>query len=167
MEKRKFLVYITGLPCSGKTTIGLALSHKMGVNQYDGDWVRSKNRDFSREGRIGMIRKVGIMAILNMLENGSSIVSQISPYREQRTEIRQIVEKFGGEFIEVYLSTDVSVCEERDVKGMYKKARNGEIKNFTGIDGVYDPPVYPTITIDTSQVSIEEAVGEICEYANR
>ena len=128
----------------------------------DGDNVRhglNKDLGFTEADRIENIRRVGEVAKL-MTDAGLIVITAfISPFRSEREMVRQMVEP--GEFIEVYIDTPLHVAEERDVKGLYAKARSGELKDFTGIDSPYEPPEAPEIRIDTTAMSIEEAAEHI------
>lgn len=158
------LIWFTGLSGSGKSTVSDALENMLfekGFSTYsiDGDNIRlglCKGLGFSIEERTENIRRTAEVAYL-MLDAGLVVLASfISPLKSQRDLVREIV---GEEnFIEVYVSTPIGQCEKRDVKGLYKKVRDGEIKNFTGISSVYEPPEKPDITIDTTDLSIKESV---------
>ncbi len=159
-----FCIWFTGLPCAGKTTLAKKLYealNEMGykVRLYDGDEVRrtiSKDLGFSKEERIENMSRVAKKALEDVAQGYIVIVALVSPYREARKEIR---EKFGdGIFIEVFVDAPIEVCEKRDVKGLYKKAREGLIKNFTGIDDPYEPPENPEIHLRTDLLTEEEAL---------
>lgn len=157
---------MTGLPCSGKTTLGKRLYESLvqrglNVELFDGDKVResiSRDLDFSRFSRIENIIRVAKIA-RDLMDKGSScIISMVAPYYEARFKAREIVRT---NFVEVFLDAPLEVCEKRDVKGMYKRARMGEIKNFTGIDDVYEVPLNPDIRIRTGVLDIDESLKEI------
>ncbi len=158
------VIWFTGLSGSGKSTLAEALYKKMKaqnfkVEQLDGDIIRNifPKTGFSKEERNRHVRRVGFLAS-KLEENGVTVIASfISPYRESRDFVRSQCENF----IEVYVSTPLEVCEERDVKGLYKKARSGEITQFTGIDDPYEVPQNPEIEIDTSKSSIEASVDMI------
>ena len=157
-----FVLWLTGLPCSGKTTIARKLQefiHNLAV--LDGDELREwlSPKDFSREGRNEHNRKVAHLAKLLLKHNVPVTVSLISPYAENRQSARKIIG--DGKFIECYVKCSLDVCEKRDVKGMYKKARMNEIKNFTGVDDEYEIPTNPDLTVDSEKSSIEESVQYI------
>ena len=161
------VIWITGLPAAGKTTIAIALSEKLitlghRVEHLDGDLVRKMfpGTGFTREERDRHIKRIGYLAA--MLEKHEVIVvaSFISPYREARAFVRSQC----SNFIEVYVSTPLEECEKRDPKGLYKKARKGEISNFTGINDPYEPPENAEIEIDTTGITVNEAVERILEY---
>lgn len=164
------VIWFTGLSGSGKSTVSVELEKELyglGVRTYrlDGDNVRhglNKNLGFSPEDRKENIRRIGEVSKL-MVDAGLFTLSAfISPYREDRDEVRELVE--DGEFIEVFVDASVETCESRDPKGLYKKARAGEIKGFTGIDAPYEEPKNPEVTIDTDKLTLEESVQEIVAY---
>ncbi len=165
--KPPYVIWITGLPAAGKTTIGEALTEVLKkdgqrVEHLDGDRLRNLFPDtgFSKEDRNSHIHRVGYLA--SMLEkNGVTVVASfISPYRDARTFVRNQCQQF----IEVYLCTPLDECEKRDPKGLYEKARNGEIENFTGINDPYEPPENPEIEIDTSNQPVEKPISTILKY---
>ncbi len=164
--KPPYVIWITGLPAAGKTTIGEALTATLKekgqrVEHLDGDLLRNlfPGTGFSKQDRDNHIHRVGYLA--GMLErNGVTVVASfISPYRDARAFVR----KQCKQFIEVYLSTPLEECEKRDPKGLYKKARKGEITQFTGIDDPYEPPENPEIEIDTSKRPPGETIRIILE----
>ena len=160
-----FVLWMTGLPCSGKTTIARKLQEQIpNLAILDGDELREwlSPKDFSREGRNEHNRKVAHLAKLLLKHNVPVSVSLISPYFENRKSAREIIG--DKNFIETYVKCPLDVCEERDVKGMYKKARNNEIKSFTGIDDPYDIPENPALTIDTKNKSLDESVEQILTH---
>ncbi len=160
-----FVLWMTGLPCSGKTTIARKLQEFVpNLAILDGDELREwlSPKDFSKEGRNEHNRKVAHLAKLLMKHNVPVSVSLISPYFENRKSAREIIG--DGNFIETYVKCALDVCEERDVKGMYKKARNQEIKGFTGIDDPYDVPKNPELIIETEDRTLENSVEEILNY---
>ncbi len=158
------VVWFTGLPCSGKTTIAKKVREMLkekGVDTelLDGDTVRDyiKNKDFSKEGRNKHLRYIALMAKL-LAERGVIVLcSFVSPYRENRDFARSITDNF----IEVFVNTPLDICIERDVKGMYKKAMAGEIKGFTGIDDPYEEPLNPELIINTVNESVEESADRV------
>jgi len=160
-----FVIWMTGLPCSGKSTIAKKLQDFVpNIAILDGDELREwiSPKDFSREGRNDHNRKVAYLAKLLIKHKVPVCVSLISPYNENRSTARQII---GTEkFVETYIKCSLKVCEKRDVKGMYKKARKGEIKNFTGIDDEYDVPKNPEIVVDSENLNLDEDVKHIINY---
>jgi adenylylsulfate kinase len=163
-------MWFTGLSGSGKSTIAVALEKALwdrGVRSYilDGDNVRhglNKNLGFSPEDRTENIRRIGEVAKLFTDAGTVAITAFISPYRADRDQVRGLMK--SGDFIEVYVDCPVEVCEQRDVKGLYKKARAGEIKEFTGISAPYEAPSSPELTIKTSQQSVEESAMQILRH---
>ncbi|MEE9330310.1 MAG: sulfate adenylyltransferase subunit CysN [Parvularculaceae bacterium] len=164
------ILWFTGLSGSGKSTVANLVEQKLhdrGRHTYilDGDNVRhglNKDLGFTDADRVENIRRVGETAKL-MLDAGLLVlVSFISPFISERRMARELVE--AGEFIEVFISTPLEICEQRDVKGLYAKARRGEIMNFTGIDSKYEPPENPELDIDTSQIAAEKAADDIVEW---
>ena len=156
---------MTGLPCSGKTTIARKLQEvypKLAL--LDGDELREwlSPKDFSRDGRNEHNRRVAHLAKLLLKHDVSVLVSLISPFNENREDARKIIG--DNKFIEVYIKCSLSTCEERDVKGMYKKARLNEISNFTGVNDGYDIPDNPDLIINTENNSLNECVDQITEY---
>ncbi|MCY7361773.1 MAG: adenylyl-sulfate kinase, partial [Ignavibacteria bacterium] len=122
----------------------------------------NKDLKFSESDRNENIRRIGEVAKL-MVESGIVVLTAfISPFREDRNSVRELLEK--DEFIEVYVKCSLNICEERDVKGLYNKARNGEIKDFTGIDSPYEEPLNPDIIIDTGILSLEDSLNELHDF---
>ena len=166
-SQKPVILWMTGLSGAGKSAIANAVEKRLAsLNRHtfllDGDNVRhglNKDLGFTEADRIENIRRVGEVAKL-MTDAGLIVITAfISPFRSEREMVRQMVEPGG--FIEVYIDTPLHVAEERDVKGLYAKARSGELKNFTGIDSPYEPPETPEIRIDTTAMSIEEAAEHI------
>ena len=164
-------LWFTGLSGSGKSTVAVALEgvlHDWGVLCYrlDGDNVRfgiNKNLGFSEEDRAENIRRVGEISKL-FVDSGVLVLSSfISPYVRDRELVRQVHEDAGMAFIEVFVDCSLDTAELRDPKGLYKKARAGEIKNFTGIDDPYEAPQNPEIHLRTDEQSLEQEVAEIIE----
>jgi sulfate adenylyltransferase len=171
-SKQGFTIFITGLPCSGKSTLAKLLMVRfmeMGqrpVTLLDGDVVRknlSSELTFTREHRNLNIMRIGFVAKEITKNGGIAICAPIAPYEESRKKNRELITKYGG-YIEVYLSTPIEVCEKRDIKGLYAKARAGKLKGFTGVDDPYIPPSNPEIIIDTTQVSPEEAAQRVISF---
>ena len=153
---------MTGIPCSGKTTLAKKLSDKISnLTILDGDEVRaqSSSSDFSREGINENNRKVANLA---KDDSKSVCVSLISPFRKNREDARKIIDT--KRFIEVYVKCSLPTCEERDVKGMYKKARRNEIKDFIGVNTDYEIPYNPDLILDTEKLSVEESVNKLLLY---
>lgn len=161
------VLWFTGLSGSGKSTISVELEnalHAAGVHTYrlDGDNVRhGLNADlgFSDADRIENMRRIGEVSRLFVDAGIMTLAAFISPFQQERDKIRGLFQ--DNEFIEIYVKASVETCENRDPKGLYKKARKGEIRQFTGIDAPYEAPISPELTIDTEKESIEEAVQSI------
>jgi len=170
LNQKGVTVWLTGLSGSGKSTIAVELEHALIENKYhayilDGDNIRhglNKNLGFSPEDRSENIRRIGEVAKLFTDANIITIAAFISPYRADRDAVRKLLK--DGKFIEVYVKCSVEVCEERDTKGLYKKARAGEVKDFTGISAPYEEPHNPELTIDSSNLSVEESTRTIFNY---
>ena len=160
-----FILWMTGLPCSGKTTIAKKLQEVYpNLALLDGDELREwfSPKDFSRDGRNEHNRRVAHLAKLLLEHNVPVSVSLISPFNENREDARKIIG--NDKFNETYIQCSLSVCEKRDVKGMYKKARLNEIKNFTGINDDYDIPNNPDLIINTENSSLDKCVEQITGY---
>ena len=165
-------LWFTGLSGSGKSTVAVALEQelfKRGKLSYrlDGDNIRlgiNKNLGFSAEDRTENIRRIGEIAKLFVDCGVLSLSSFISPYREDRDTVRALHNSSDMTFIEVFVDCSLDVAESRDPKGLYKKARAGEIKNFTGIDDPYEEPLNPEIHLKTDQMTLEEEVNAITDY---
>ena len=171
-EKKGFTVFFTGLSGSGKSTIANALMVKLlengrrPVTLLDGDIVRvnlSSELGFSKDHRNLNIQRIGFVASEITKNRGIAICAPIAPYSKIREKNRGLISKFGG-YIEIYVSTPIEVCERRDVKGLYAKARQGLIKGFTGLDDPYEKPINPELNIDTSNISQDEAVDNVLKY---
>lgn len=167
---RGAVLWLTGLSGSGKSTIGHRIERMLvdrGAFAYvlDGDNVRhGLNRDlgFSPDDRIENIRRIGEVSRLFADAGGLVISAFISPYREDRDRIRRLTQP--GEFIEVYVDTPLEVCEARDPKGLYKKARAGEISGFTGLDAPYEAPLEPEVHLKTMELTVDEAASQVIRY---
>ena len=168
--QRPCILWFTGLSGAGKSTIANAVEQTLflrGHHSYllDGDNIRhglNKDLDFSDEGRIENVRRIGEVAKL-FVDAGLIVVTAfISPFRSDRRLVRDLVKQ--GEFVEVYVSTPLEVCEQRDPKGLYVKAREGKIKNFTGVTSPYEAPEAPEIVIDSSKISVPECVDKVIRY---
>lgn len=169
-KHKSAILWFTGLSGSGKSTIAHKAEERlfdMGVRTYvlDGDNIRTglnKDLGFSAEDREENIRRIGEVAKL-FVDSGIIVMTAfISPYKKDRQAVRNLVA--DGEFIEIYVKCPIEVCEQRDVKGLYKKAREGIIKQFTGIDDPYEEPENPELMIETDKIGIEESVDCILTY---
>ncbi|WP_425483615.1 adenylyl-sulfate kinase [Alkalicoccus luteus] len=166
---RGFVLWFTGLSGSGKSTLSAALElelHKRGIKTYrlDGDNVRmglNQNLGFSAEDRAENIRRVGEAAKLMADAGLVTLTAFISPYQQDREGVKV---SLGEDVAEVFVKAPLAVCEERDPKGLYKKARAGEIRNFTGIDDPYEEPEAPDLTLDTGKDSIQKNVSVLITY---
>ncbi len=166
---RGAILWFTGLSGAGKSTIANAVEqrlHELGCRTYvcDGDNIRhglNSNLGFSPEDRVENIRRIGEVAKLFLDAGIIAMTAFISPYRADRDRARQLA---PADFIEVYCRCALPVCEQRDVKGLYRKARAGEVKEFTGISAPYEEPANPEITLDTDRHSVEECVQEVIRY---
>ena len=169
-EQKPCILWFTGLSGSGKSTIANAVeSRLLALHKHtyllDGDNIRmglNKGLGFSDEDRVENIRRIGEVAKL-FVDSGLIVLTAfISPFKQDRQSVRELVDK--GEFIEVFVDTPLSICESRDPKGLYKKARSGKIASFTGISSVYEEPKQAEIHIQTNKVSIDEASQKVIEY---
>lgn len=169
-KQKSVIVWFTGLSASGKSTLAHAVDetlYKKKARSYvlDGDNVRhglNKDLGFSDADRAENIRRIGEVAKL-FLDAGLIILTAfISPFKKDREIVRNLVG--DNEFIEVYVKCPLEVCEQRDPKGLYKKARSGEVKNYTGIDSVYEEPLNPEIILETDKLSLDESVERIIRY---
>jgi len=162
------VLWLTGLPSSGKTTIAKVLAENLRQKGYavellDGDWVRqtiNPDAGFTKEQRRIHLIRVAWIARLLARNNVITICSFVSPYRDVRTEIRKIIEE-EALFIEAYIKCSLEECMKRDSKGLYKKALAGEIKNFTGVDDPYEEPENPELILDTEHSTLEENVNKL------
>jgi len=169
-QTKPFVLWLTGLSGAGKSTLANSIydhlinkGHR--VEKLDGDYMRAlfPSTGFTKEARDEHIKRVSFVASLLEKHDVIVIASFISPYREIRRFVRQRCKNF----IEVHVSTSLEECERRDVKGLYKKARAGEVKNFTGIDDPYEEPENPEIIVDTENQTIEQSVTIIQDYIER
>jgi len=164
-EPSGIVLWLTGLSGAGKTTIAMALEDRLRkegkkVERLDGDVVRqslSRDLGFSKEDRDKNIERVTFVAKLLARNGVITLVSFISPYKKHREQARLEI----GDFVEVHVHCPIEVCEQRDVKGLYAKARAGEVKNFTGIDDPYEDPDAPEVVLPTHELSVEEAVEHL------
>lgn len=169
LRQHGVMVWFTGLSGSGKSTIAIALErelHKRGLlcRILDGDNIRSginNNLGFSEADRVENIRRIAEVSKLFIDTGIVTIAAFISPNNDIREMAANIIGK--EDFLEIYVSTQLEECERRDVKGLYAKARRGEIKNFTGISAPFEAPVHPALTLDTSLLSLEESVNRLLE----
>lgn len=166
-DHQGFVLWFTGLPCSGKTTVADMVAEKlkrmnMKVERLDGDIVRqglTRDLGFSKEDRDKNIERVTFVAKLLSRNGVATLVSFVSPYREKRKNAKEETTNF----IEVFTKCPVDVCKQRDVKGMYAKALKGEIKGFTGVDDPYEEPLDAEIVIETDKETIEESAEKVIE----
>ena len=164
-----FTLWFTGLSGAGKSTIANIVGSRLEelgrqVEYLDGDVVRthlSKGLGFSKEDRDTNIRRIGFVAELLAKNGVVAITAAISPYRDVRDEVRGKITRHGAGFLEVYVECPIEVLAERDVKGLYKKAIAGEIKNFTGVSDPYEPPLSPDVVVRSDRDSIDESVEKI------
>ncbi|MDV5172125.1 adenylyl-sulfate kinase [Photobacterium rosenbergii] len=169
-KQKPVILWFTGLSGSGKSTVANAVEKKLfdkNCHSYllDGDNIRhglNKDLSFSDLDRIENIRRIGEVSKL-FVDSGLIVLTAfISPFIGDRQLVRELVN--NDEFVEVYIDTPLEVCESRDPKGLYKKARAGEIKNFTGIDSAYEAPVSPEVHVKTAELSIEECAEQVVSY---
>lgn len=172
------VIWFTGLSGAGKTTIsslvesdivGESSQHSL-VTRLDGDILRAglcQDLGFSAADRKENIRRTAELASLLTTLNHIVIVALISPIASDRSRARQIVESKGGRFIEVYIDTPLNVAEQRDVKGLYRKARKGELKNFTGIDSPYEIPMEPELIVSTENETPEQSAAQVIEFLKK
>ena len=164
------VIWFTGLSGSGKSTLAHSVEeelHNLDCKTFvlDGDNVRhglSSNLTFSDNDRKENIRRIGESAKLMMEAGVISMTAFISPFKKDRNLVRQLLSQ--GDFIEIYCKASLETCESRDVKGLYKRARAGEIKNYTGIDSPYEAPDNPELIIDTGSESLEESVTKVIDF---
>jgi adenylylsulfate kinase len=160
------VLWFTGLSGSGKSTIAARVQQElvrqgMEVEYIDGDSLREvfPNTGFTRAEREEHLRRTGYMASRLAAHGVTVVASLVSPYRESREFIRRLCR----DFVEIYVATPLEECERRDVKGLYARARRGEIRNFTGIDDPYEPPEHPELTLDTLALSVDQCVDRVLE----
>jgi len=164
VETKPSVIWFTGLSGSGKSTISDQVTAELRkralkVEHLDGDSVRAifPNTGFTRPDRDAHIKRVGLLASRLESHGVFVVASLVSPYRESRDAVRAMC----GSFVEVFVNTPLAVCEQRDVKGLYAKARSGELQNFTGISDPYEPPTKAEVVIDTTKTSVDDAVRQI------
>jgi adenylylsulfate kinase len=168
---KAFTLWFTGLPCSGKTTLSELLVERLrgsgcSVEHLDGDAFRQKvtgTLGFSKQDREANIARAAEAAAELAHRGVATVASFISPYRSMRDNARRVI----PHFIEVYVRCPVEVCEERDVKGMYKLARAGKIRSFTGVSDPYEEPLGPEVTVDTDKEDLETCAGKVLAYLER
>ena len=173
LKQKGVLVWLTGLPSSGKSTIAFTVEHALverGQLSYvlDGDNIRhglNKNLGFSAEDRAENIRRIGEVGKLFADAGLISLTSFVSPYRADRDAVRALMDE--GDFLEVFINTPLELCEERDPKGLYKKAREGEIPNFTGISDPYEAPESPELDLRTEDCTPQEAALQIIQLLEK
>jgi len=172
LKQKGVTIWLTGLSASGKSTIACALEqHLLHLHKFsyrlDGDNIRfglNKDLGFDEKSRNENIRRIGEVAKLFADASAITLTAFISPYRQDRAVARELHEKAGIPFVEVYVDAPLQVVEDRDPKGLYKKARAGEIKDFTGISAPYEAPESPELHLKTDQLSVTQAVQEITQY---
>ncbi|HBO16909.1 MAG: Adenylyl-sulfate kinase [Candidatus Moranbacteria bacterium GW2011_GWE2_35_2-] len=169
--KKGIVIWLTGLPCSGKTTLSKEIEKyfqqkNLPIQRLDGDVVRetiSKDLGFSKKDRDINIERLSYVAQM-LSDNGVNVVSAfVSPYQKMRDFTRSLCENF----VEVYVKCDIEECKKRDVKGMYAKAAKGQIKDFTGVDDPYENPKNPEIVVSTEKENIKESVEKIINYLEK
>ncbi len=172
LGQRGCTLWFTGLPSSGKSTAAFTLEHELVKEGYlayvlDGDNIRhglNKNLGFSAEDREENIRRIGEVAKLFADAGVITCTSFISPYRKDRDLVRKIHQDTGLAFVEVHILAPVEICEKRDPKGLYAKARAGQVKEFTGVSAPYEEPLKPELALDTSKLSPEAAAKTVLDY---
>ena len=169
-DHKSVVIWFTGLSGSGKSTLAHSVeeeSYRLNCRAFvlDGDNVRhglSSNLTFSDDDRKENIRRIGEAAKLMMESGVVAMTAFISPFKKDRNLVRHLLPQ--GDFIEIYCKASLKTCESRDVKGLYKRARAGEIKNYTGIDSPYEAPENPELVIDTESESLEESVAKVIDF---
>jgi adenylylsulfate kinase len=175
LKQKGATLWFTGLSGSGKSTIAFTLEHAL-VQQgrlayvLDGDNIRhglNKNLGFSAADREENIRRIGEVARLFADCGVLTMTSFISPYRKDRDLVRAVHADSGLPFLEIHVATPIETCEQRDPKGLYKKARAGQLKNFTGVDDPYEPPLAPELTLDATHTSPQQAAALLIEHLEK
>ena len=169
-NQKPAVLWFTGLSACGKSTIANTVDHMLfekGFHTYllDGDNIRSglnKNLGFSDEDRVENIRRISEVAKLFVDAGLITLTAFISPFRKERDYCREILDE--GQYIEIFVDASLETCEKRDPKGLYKKARAGEIPHFTGIDSPYEAPVNPALTLDSDHKDVDTLAGEVVDY---
>ncbi len=169
-QHKPLVLWFTGLSGSGKSTLADAVEQALfqqNVKTYllDGDNIRSglnADLDFTEEGRIENIRRISEVAKLFVDAGTVVLTAFISPFKKDRIFARELLEK--GEFVEIFVDCPLEICEQRDVKGLYQKARSGKIKNFTGVDSPFEAPESPEIVVKTAEHTLEECVKQVVVY---
>lgn len=172
MGHRGLVIWFTGLACAGKTTLSYAVQARLcalghRVEHLDGDVVRqdlSRGLGFTREDRDENIRRIAFVASLLFKHGVIVLVSAISPYRDGRDEARQ---RIGDGFIEVFVDAPLAVCESRDVKGLYRKARAGVVREMTGLDSAYEAPENAEVVCHTDRETVEESAVKVMQFVSR
>lgn len=170
LNQKPFVLWFTGLSASGKSTLANIVEqklYKMKYNTYllDGDNIRhglNKDLGFNEESRVENIRRIGEVSKLFLDCGIITLTAFISPFKSDRKLVRELFDK--GQFLEVFIDSSLEVCENRDPKGMYAKARKGEIKNFTGISSPYEAPLNPEIHVINNSITLDEASNQIISY---
>lgn len=170
LNQKPFVLWFTGLSASGKSTLANIVEqklYKMKYNTYllDGDNIRhglNKDLGFNEESRVENIRRIGEVSKLFLDCGIITLTAFISPFKSDRKLVRELFDK--GQFLEVFVDSSLEVCENRDPKGMYAKARKGEIKNFTGISSPYEAPLNPEIHVINNSITLDEASNQIISY---
>ncbi|MEM8713567.1 MAG: adenylyl-sulfate kinase [Planctomycetota bacterium] len=166
------VLWLTGLSGAGKSTLAEHLSQRLtdlgrSVEVLDGDLVRrhlSQGLGFTKEDRDMNVRRIGFVANLLARSGCCAIAAAISPYENIRNEVRSMIDDERAEFVEVYVNAPLEVVEERDTKGLYAKARAGQIKNFTGVSDPYEEPVHPEVIVYTGEETVEESAGKVLRF---
>ena len=173
LDQKGVVVWFTGLSGSGKSTIAFTVEHALMVRDrltyvLDGDNIRhglNRNLGFSAQDRKENIRRIGEVSRLFADAGVLTLSSFVSPYRSDRDRVRALLD--DGDFLEVFVNTPLEDCEQRDPKGLYKKARAGEIPNFTGISDPYEPPLTPELEIRTAECTVEEAAQQVIDLLKK